>query len=145
MSYVPSGYEDAVINEQAFPQSTPTDSIIFLAQLEKAQGEITDDDAKAMANRSLKYYKYALRILNHKGNLSDQADNDAIRMMQQKYGTNLDGVLRLAEFLRETDQVRQANETVQKVLDKVGVDAGGGGTSIVKDMQGSSIFGYAKK
>ncbi len=132
---VPENLQSNVVNETSFPESRPSDAILFLAQLEKATKDITDDDAKEMCNRSLKYFRYAMKILNKKN-----AD-PSVQFLQMKYGTSLESVLNLGDDLREIDISRSANETVSKALSSVKVgDASS--ASIATDMAKNSIFGF---
>ena len=138
---VPESLIENVTLDANYGKSAPSDSILFLNQLYKAVDELKDVDAKALAELELKYFRAAMAIINDKS-VGGGLDNDNVKLIQIKYGRTLDGVLALAEDLKQIDRKQQADATMASVMDKVLYDADGKGTkkSVAVNFKRTSLF-----
>jgi hypothetical protein len=101
------------------PDADPSDTILFLAQLDKSLSEIKDPSLKVLAADEVKFFRMAAAIITSKD--TDKA-YDAVRL---KFGAGVDGVKKLAAALRQVAIKKQAEGIIAKVSETE-YDAGGG-------------------
>lgn len=129
---VPGSLTNAFVPSNALPAPKPSEGVLLIAQMTKAIGDIPADqkDLKALALEELKFFKMAAAIIANRG-----ADNkeyfDSVRV---QFGNGLDGVYKLAEYLREIARQKMANVAIQKVTSTAKVD---GVTKVSKEFADS--------
>ena len=103
---------------KTLPASQPDDTILFMAQLVKAEKDLEGDPSfKAIAQRELKFFKMAAKIVaDATGSKANIPEYQAIKI---KFGTGVDAVQELAKLLKEVAQKKQAETILTKVTEDV--------------------------
>jgi hypothetical protein len=137
---LPESQTHAFLPRNALSPADPSESILYLAQLDKAMDEIKDPNLQIIAEEEVHFFRMAAAIIANatSGKGSSKEYYDAIKV---QFGSGIAGVKKLASALREVEAKKRGD----KILNEVIADSKVGSTS-VKDLitPGASPFHHGK-
>jgi len=134
------------VPQHAFPDSDPTDAVLYMAQLSKALTDITDINLRKVAKDELKFFKMAVAIIAHDDDAADDAkEREYFSAIRAQFGNGIEGVKRLALALKEIAMKEMAQEIIKKTTEKAKITSEDGKTlagSVSSQLKGGGPFHY---
>lgn len=106
---LPDNQVSDFIVPNSVPDADPSDTILFLAQLDKSLNEIKDKNLARLASQEVKFFKMAAAII------ASQDNDPAYAAIRVRFGSGIDAVKKLAASLRQVALKKQADGIINKV------------------------------
>ena len=116
--YVSEDLARELIPDSVVPKAQPSNAILFMHSLEKAVKEMdVDSSARKLAEEELVFYRAAADVIASKGEGLGDAEKKDLQLIKLQYN-GLEGVLDLADRLREMAFRNRATKAMSRVINK---------------------------
>jgi hypothetical protein len=136
---LPDAQVDSFVPPNVIPDSDPSESVLYMAQLEKAMTDLKDPHLRTLAIEELKFFKMAASIIANATTNTNNANYNAIRV---QFGSGVEGVKRLAPVLRDIAYKKKAEQIINTVTkdSKVTKPDGSVGNTVSEELSSNSPF-----